>query len=369
METDSLLALIRSAYRPEEYPALHDQIDRWQKERPLAGLRILDATPIFRNTLVKYRALQASGALLSVGLSDAIACDPAIVDCIRANGIPVVRPSDPERQAFDLILDCAGAFAGWNPVYGFVELTRSGVPRYAHSSKPVYVADSGRIKRIETMLGTGESYFRTMAQLGYAKWKDRRLVVFGSGKVGSGIVLYAHRHDARISIVTEPQTLSAAIRKLADEVIDCRDASAVGHAVRGAYAVVTATGHKGAFQECCPEEAWRPRDPARAGAERKKDPEFHPRGAHAPEIHRRHPGPAQRRGPLPGDPSRSPGVAGARTRDGEQAAASQHPRRGGRRGDRPAARAHAGASVARCAAVRPVVAPVPQPVLPQTAGP
>lgn len=257
METDSLLALIRSAYRPEEYPALHDQIDRWQKERPLAGLRILDATPIFRNTLVKYRALQASGALLSVGLSDAIACDPAIVDCIRANGIPVVRPSDPERQAFDLILDCAGAFAGWNPVYGFVELTRSGVPRYAHSSKPVYVADSGRIKRIETMLGTGESYFRAMAQFGYAKWKDRRLVVFGSGKVGSGIVLYAHRHGARISIVTEPQILSAAIRKLADEVIDCRDASAVGHAVREAYAVVTATGHKGAFQECCPEEAWR----------------------------------------------------------------------------------------------------------------
>lgn len=257
METDSLFALIRSAYRPEEYPALHDQIDRWQKERPLAGLRILDATPIFRNTLVKYRALQVSGALLSVGLSDAIACDPAIVDCIRANGIPVVRPSDPERQAFDLILDCAGAFAGWNPVYGFVELTRSGVPRYAHSSKPVYVADSGRIKRIETMLGTGESYFRAMAQFGYAKWKDRRLVVFGSGKVGSGIVLYAHRHGARISIVTEPQTLSAAIRKLADEVIDCRDASAVGHAVRGAYAVVTATGHKGAFQECCPEEAWR----------------------------------------------------------------------------------------------------------------
>ena len=119
------------------------------------------------------------------------------------------------------------------------------------------MADSGRIKRIETMLGTGESYFRAMAQFGYAKWKDRRLVVFGSGKVGSGIVLYAHRHGARISIVTEPQTLSAAIRKLADEVIDCRDASAVGHAVREAYAVVTATGHKGAFQECCPEEAWR----------------------------------------------------------------------------------------------------------------
>lgn len=278
METDSLLALIQRAYRPEEYPALHHQTDRWQKERPLSGLRILDATPIFRNTLVKYRALQASGAILSVGLSDAIACDPQIVGRIRANGIPVVRPSDRERQAFDLILDCAGAFAAWDPAYGFVELTRSGVPCYARSAKPVYVADGGRIKRIETMLGTGESYFRTMAQLGYTEWKDRRLVVFGSGKVGSGIVLYAHRHDARISIVTEPESLSPAIGELAAEVIDCHNAAAVGAAVRRAYAVVTATGHKGAFQESCPAEAWRSSGAlmANMGVEDEYGPELPP---------------------------------------------------------------------------------------------
>lgn len=278
METDTLLSLIQRSYRPEEYPALDHQIRLWQKERPLSGLRILDATPVFRNTLVKYQALQAAGARLSVGLSDCIACDPEIVDRIRANGIPVVAPSDRGRMAFDLILDCAGVFAEWVSTYGFVELTRSGVPRYAHSAKPVYIADSGRIKRIETMLGTGESYFRAMAQFGYTTWKDRRFVLFGSGKVGSGIALYAHRHGARISIVTEPESLQPAIRSLAEEIIDCRDSAAVGAAVRAAYAIVMATGHKEAFQQSCPAEAWQQSEAlmANMGVEDEFGPELPP---------------------------------------------------------------------------------------------
>ena len=264
LEQDSDRAIVVPGFAPK--PTFMDYITFWNDIAPTGSLQELtitraeigmkpDATTGWIVTVffIVFIAFYAAGPGVCVWL----ALSELMPTRIRANGIPVVRPSDRERQAFDLILDCAGAFAAWDPAYGFVELTRSGVPCYARSAKPVYVADGGRIKRIETMLGTGESYFRTMAQLGYTEWKDRRLVVFGSGKVGSGIVLYAHRHGARISIVTEPESLSPAIGKLAAEVIDCRNAAAVGAAVRGAYAVVTATGHKGAFQESCPAEAWR----------------------------------------------------------------------------------------------------------------
>ena len=53
------------------------------RRRPLSGFSVLDATPVFRNTLLKYRALLAAGAELSVGVSDVVAKDPRIVDKLK----------------------------------------------------------------------------------------------------------------------------------------------------------------------------------------------------------------------------------------------------------------------------------------------
>ena len=216
--------------------------------------------------------------MLSVGISDGIAYDPEIIRRIQSEKIPVVHASAQVHEAFDLILDCAGSFADWDAELGYVELTRSGVARYTRSLKPVYVADSGRIKRIETMLGTGESYFRAMIQSGYTDWKGRRLVIFGSGKVGSGIALYAHRLGARIRFITEPDSITPSIRRLADEIIDCHEPAAVGQAVRSAYAIVTATGHKHVFQKSCPAEAWQQSNAlmANMGVEDEFGPELPP---------------------------------------------------------------------------------------------
>ena len=120
-------------------------------------------------------------------------------------------------MAFDLILDCAGVFAEWIPTYGFVELTRSGVPRYAHSAKPVYIADSGRIKRIETMLGTGRELFpgHGAVRIYDVEGSPVRSIRQRKGRQRDRPV--CHRHGARISIVTEPESLQPAIRSLAEK--------------------------------------------------------------------------------------------------------------------------------------------------------
>ncbi len=47
----------------------------WRQSRPLAGKSVLDATPVFRNTLCKYLALLAGGAQLSVYAHPDIPCD------------------------------------------------------------------------------------------------------------------------------------------------------------------------------------------------------------------------------------------------------------------------------------------------------
>ncbi len=260
--------IIDDTYEVSEYPALAGLTQEWLETRPFAGLRVLAATPVFRNTLVQYRALLAGGADLSVGIANdsgvgaEMPCDSGIVALLRESNIPVVGLQDALKaescgEGFDLILDCAGQFSACHPRFGFVELTRSGVQFYENSEKPVFVADSGIVKRIETSLGTGEGYVRALLQLGYgsadagsdgAAFAGKSFVVFGSGKVGQGIVLQLLRLAAIITVVTDTSRGANPFLEANDvPVTDCRDVDAVIALVRDADFVVTATGVKGAL--------------------------------------------------------------------------------------------------------------------------
>ena len=240
--------IVNSSYTMAEYPALLALAREWAFSRPFEGLRVLAATPVFRNTLLQYRALLAGGADLVVGVAGGMPCDSGIVDFLRENGIRVVGLQEAQKLAFDLILDCAGQFSACHPRFGFVELTRSGVQFYENCEHPVYVADSGIVKRIETCLGTGEGYVRALAQLGHDFDDGKKFVVFGSGKVGQGIVLQLLRSGANVQVVTDCSRGSSPFLDANDvPVTDCNDLDAVAALVRDADFVVTATGVKGAL--------------------------------------------------------------------------------------------------------------------------
>ena len=257
MLSELLAARVARFYAFNEYPVLCRQFSVWRKTQPLAGLRVLDSTPVFENTLAKHAALLAAGAVLTVGIDNVMPRDAAVVQWLRKTGISVVEPQDvADASGFDLVLDCAAAFASLTPRLGFVELTRSGVDKYAGKHCPVYVADIGRIKRIETCLGTGESYYRAMAQLGHPITKGMRLVVFGTGKVGTGLITHASRCGCHITAVTRPGDISDSLRRLCEAVIDSGDGLAIAEAVSSADAVVTATGVPGAATSACPAEVF-----------------------------------------------------------------------------------------------------------------
>ena len=256
--------IVNDAYGEREYPALLALAREWAQTRPFEGLRVLAATPVFRNTLLQYRALLAGGADLVVGVAGSdvgdgpssgaeMPCDLGIVDVLRENGIPVIGVQKAlEMEAagcgFDLVLDCAGQFSACHPRFGFVELTRSGVQFYENCEHPVYVADSGIVKRIETCLGTGEGYVRALAQLGHDFDDGKKFVVFGSGKVGQGIVLQLLRSGANVQVVTDcSRGSNAFLDANGVPVTDCNDLDGVAALVRDADFVVTATGVKGAL--------------------------------------------------------------------------------------------------------------------------
>lgn len=254
MLTDRIEQLVAGRYSEKEYPTLREQTLRWRATRPLEGIEILDATPIFHNTLLKHLALLAAGARLTLGVSDRLPNDAALMTALGQTGISLDRAESDHPGSYDLVLDCAGAFSKREARIGYVELTRSGAQAYAHATRPVFMADEGIIKQIETCLGTGESYLRAMRALGHDTWEGRKLVVFGSGKVGTGIIMQAFRAGAHVCVVTDPATADERVRRCAEEITDYRDTAAVARTLDGAYAAVTATGVLHALERRIPAE-------------------------------------------------------------------------------------------------------------------
>lgn len=231
-------------YQKKDYPVLDFQRIVYSQEKPFLNLHVLDATPIFRNTLLKYESLIAGGANLAVVTSPLIPADNTVLEILKQQKIAVVNVSDIDFTP-DLSLDCAGILSHLIPKFGAVELTRSGVELYQNSKFPVYVADSSEIKKIETSLGTGESYFRAMEQFGFKNWERSKLLVFGYGKVGSGIVHYALQKKAKVSVVAEFSTKPSPKENV--EFIDLKNICQIEKAVENADYIVTATGKKNAL--------------------------------------------------------------------------------------------------------------------------
>ena len=239
-----ILEHIRNIYTPQDYPALAKELEEWRRTKPFAGTKLLDATPLYTNTLVKYLPLLAGGAKLSAGIGELTPYDPKLPPLLREWGITVVAPKECADGEFDIIMDCAGMFSSLRPRCGYVELTRSGLYRYRGVSAPVFFADAGKIKLIETTLGTGDGYCRALKQLGYDLC-GKRLLVFGGGKVGRGIALYSKRAGARVYIVDfAPQKLPQ-LRGVC--MLDAGNEAEVAEAIREADFVVSATGVEGAL--------------------------------------------------------------------------------------------------------------------------
>ena len=80
MMIEKIRNFLNNRYNINEYPALDQQFIIWNRTKPLAGVRILDGTPVFTNTLLKYINLLAAGAELTVGYSENIPYDPSVVN-------------------------------------------------------------------------------------------------------------------------------------------------------------------------------------------------------------------------------------------------------------------------------------------------
>ncbi len=191
-----------------DYPALAAQAKRWHADRPMDGLRVLCGTPLFLNTLAQYAALLEAGAELAVVYSDELGYDPAIPAFLDGIGVATCHGAEEAAASgpFDAVLDCSALNRDIPVRLGYCELTRSGVHIYETNppDKPVFAADSGRIKSIETVLGTGDGCLRGLRHIG-ADPAGKTVLLFGHGRVGRGIEYALTRAGATVRIVDPAQ--------------------------------------------------------------------------------------------------------------------------------------------------------------------
>lgn len=242
---DRIKDFLSDFYTSSERPALEFQIQDFRQKKFLAGKRILDATPVFRNTLNKYLPLLNAGADLTVGYGGNIPFDAKIVDFLQSIGIKTVENSK-SSETFDFILDCAGANALIPVRYGVSELTRSGYYHYEKQDKKVFLADSSRIKTIETALGTGDGFHRAMQKLGYGDLQHRKILIFGCGKVGFGVGMYCAENGAEVYAVDDWRNRTV---PTAFHAVSRFDRSKIDELLDDVYCVVTATGIYGGLTE------------------------------------------------------------------------------------------------------------------------
>jgi adenosylhomocysteinase len=145
---------------------------------------------------------------------------------------------------YDVVADCAGASRQIKSRNGYVELTRSGLEYYADWKQPVFSADSGVLKKLETVLGTGEGFLRAMKQLGYNDFQNKNVLIFGGGKVGRGVAHYAKCAGAQVTVAD----LKAIELPSGISFVNAADSFAVKKCIADAWCIVSVTGLAGALK-------------------------------------------------------------------------------------------------------------------------
>ncbi len=235
---NKLHSFILEHYKLCEFPLLHRQWKKWAITKPLNGLHIIDSSPVFRNSCAKYAALLSAGAQLSLAISELMPHDKSIVAQLKSWGLPMLMAHE-VSGSFDIVMDCAGTLAHVPANLGYVELTKSGTQHYSNCSKPVWLVDAGRIKQIETSLGTGAGFFRALNQLEISLPKDAHILVIGGGKVGTGIALHAYHNNYHVTIA---DISSIHLPHPNIHFLHIHDAKVLTNAILNADCAVTATG-------------------------------------------------------------------------------------------------------------------------------
>ncbi|AOE50339.1 Rossmann-fold NAD(P)-binding domain-containing protein [Kangiella sediminilitoris] len=257
-------------YNSAAAPFMHNMLADYESRQPFKGMTVAHNVPLTQTTLLKIACLRAAGASVTVVNPSFMQEDPATIDVLKSEGI-TYQPLAEISGSFDFLLDCgAELIEQCHARQGIVELTRTGAMRYENypdAQVPIVSVDNTRLKSLETCLGTGEGVYRAITELSQTSLKDKKLLIFGFGKVGTGIAYYFSKITPHISVADMlPQRLRQ-IDQRGYQPISAESLPQVESAIKEADIIVTATGIKNLISLSYPHEWFNHKILANAGAE------------------------------------------------------------------------------------------------------
>lgn len=267
-----LKELWKTSVTAEQFPFLYEQALEYEKLKPLGGTKILHSIPCSIEAACKALILAIGGAEVVVRSMHGIipASQEHALSVLKKAGIRYIGETLPKDEVFDIYLDCSAELASMPaPNLGAVELTQSGSMIYLNQdlSYPVYSLDLTKVKMIETYMGTGESFCRAFDHLVPQGVAQHSFLVFGCGKVGSGVIHHLHEKGAKVfGIDTDPKALSLVASEASDTAsFDSKEK--IKSLINQATCIVTATGKQGFISEHFSPEDFKDKILANIGAE------------------------------------------------------------------------------------------------------
>lgn len=228
-------------------PFMHQMLEQYGKTKPLQGFTVAHNVPLTLTTLLKIACLDAAGANVTVTNPSFMLENPKTIDVLQQEGIRYLPLAD-VSGSFDLLLDCgAELIEQCHANQGIVELTRTGAMRYEsyqNAHVPIISVDNTRLKSLETCLGTGEGVYRAIMKLAKKQLHNKKLLIFGFGKVGTGIAYYFSKITQDIAVVDMLPERLQRIEQRGYQAISAELPKQVEAAIKQADIIVTATGIK-----------------------------------------------------------------------------------------------------------------------------
>ncbi len=257
----------RIQWAAAEMPVLNMIRTRFEKTRPLQGLRVGGCLHITTETANLARTLQAGGAEVALCASNPLSTqDDVAAALVRDDGISVfarrgedsdtyyahiraVLDTDPQitlDDGADLVTTLHRERTEQIPqVLGGTEETTTGVIRLRAMAKdgalgyPIIAVNDAMTKHLfDNRYGTGQSALDGIIRATNILLAGKHFVVCGYGWCGRGIAMRAKGHGARV-IITEVQPLRAL-----EAAMDGFQVMPLLDAARIADFIVTATGDK-----------------------------------------------------------------------------------------------------------------------------
>ncbi|WP_223669602.1 NAD(P)-dependent oxidoreductase [Kangiella shandongensis] len=234
-------------YDPVAAPFMHQMLAQYDKTKPLQGITIVHNVPLTLTTLLKIACLDAAGADVTVTNPSFMHKAPKTIEVLQQEGLRY-QPLADIGGSFDLLLDCgAELIEQCHASQGIVELTRTGAMRYEayqDAHVPIVSVDNTRLKSLETCLGTGEGVYRAIMKLAKKQLHNKKLLIFGFGKVGTGIAYYFSKITQDITVVDMLPERLQRIEKRGYQAVSAELPQQVEAAIKQADIIVTATGIK-----------------------------------------------------------------------------------------------------------------------------